>query len=868
MFMWVLPRSKKGPGGTRRPWLLKLRSSTTFIIGAVWMSTFTEFLLYAMIVPVMPTALVTRAGVEYTHREYWVSVLLMCEAGTSLILCPLFGYLVDRGRTRRLPFICALILLVGCMLILQLARSVAVFVVARLVQGITGALVVVASFALIGDAVPQYRLGQTIGYLGSAIASGFLLGPFLGGIVYNAGGYDSVFWFAYPIITIDMVMRLALVEKKVAAEWTGPNGDLESDLDAEQRNHAAVPCEPVAVPRKKGWVLLKMLKQRRVLISSGVLLVQGLLLSALDATLPIFVEATFGWNSLGMGLIFLPMAVPAFFEPLFGFITDRLGARFVSFCCFVALSPTLICLRFVEKNSTGQVALLVVLLFLTGIFTHACAPAMYVETQLALTAMEANNPGVLGPKGAVAQGFGLQTSDWALFMTMSLQLLRHAPKLATTSSRLSLQHSRASFSNFTHFKHTTTTMPPANKTWHIQQRAKTQATTQRYTCPAETTPHLATLLSFPSRRSLLPELHEKTSTEIINLAKTIATFEPVRLHVRPEDLLHAQSLLDAHQNPKPAYPITLIPAPTNHVWIRDTGPVYVRGTHDNTRYAIDFQFCEWGHKTGERIYGSSASPAAALALESTPAYADWPVMDEAAMAENTNFARAVLDLENEAVAAQLPDASPEPVTRVSTHIRLEGGGIEIDGEGTFMATESSIVGPARNPGLSRSEIEEELSRLLSVTKFIWFPGRVGLDVTDVHIDAEARFVRPGVVVVCRPHESAEKVHWEVYEEIREVLRDCVDARGRKVEVHDVVEPDPRFVKGDLPGEEAAPAASYVNFYFANGGLVMPAFGDAVADERAFELMKSLVPERVVKQVAVNALPRTGGVLHCVTQQVL
>jgi agmatine deiminase len=100
------------------------------------------------------------------------------------------------------------------------------------------------------------------------------------------------------------------------------------------------------------------------------------------------------------------------------------------------------------------------------------------------------------------------------------------------------------------------------------------------------------------------------------------------------------------------------------------------------------------------------------------------------------------------------------------------------------------------------------------------------------------------------------------------LRDCVDARGRKIEVHDVVEPDPQFVKGDLPGEEAAPAASYVNFYFANGGLVMPAFGDEAADQRAFELMKSLVPERVVKQVAVNALPRTGGVLHCVTQQVL
>lgn len=110
-----------------------------------------------------------------------------------------------------------------------------------------------------------------------------------------------------------------------------------------------------------------------------------------------------------MGLIFLPMAVPAFFEPLFGFITDRFGARFVAFGCFVLLTPSLICLRFVGKNSTEQIALLVCLLFLTGIFIHACAPAMYVETQQALTTMELKSPGILGPKGAVAQGFGLQS---------------------------------------------------------------------------------------------------------------------------------------------------------------------------------------------------------------------------------------------------------------------------------------------------------------------------------------------------------------------------------------------------------------------------------------------------------------------------
>ncbi|KAJ5963816.1 Peptidyl-arginine deiminase Porphyromonas-type [Penicillium vulpinum] len=413
-------------------------------------------------------------------------------------------------------------------------------------------------------------------------------------------------------------------------------------------------------------------------------------------------------------------------------------------------------------------------------------------------------------------------------------------------------------------------MPPTNKTWHIQHHALAHQPpdkTKQYICPSETRPHRATLLSFPSRCSTLPELHAQTRNEVISLAATIAAFEPVRLHARPEDIPQAQALLDKQATLLPPHHrvnITLIPAPTNHCWIRDTGPVYIRSTDtaDKSRYAIDFRFCEWGHKTTGRIYGPRVS-SALEALETSPQYAEWPVMDDEAMHENTDFARTVLDLENANA-----DTVMDVVMRVQTDIRLEGGGIEVDGEGTFMATESSIVGDARNPGVGKAEIEAELGRLLGVSTFIWFPGRVGYDVTDVHVDAEARFVRPGVVVVCRPHEKADKVHWEIYWEIRGVLEKSTDARGRRFEIHDVVEPDPSCVKGDVDGEEEAPAASYVNFYFVNGGLVMPAFGDAEADAKAFELLKSLVPEREVRQVEVNALPRTGGVLHCVTQQVV
>lgn len=417
-------------------------------------------------------------------------------------------------------------------------------------------------------------------------------------------------------------------------------------------------------------------------------------------------------------------------------------------------------------------------------------------------------------------------------------------------------------------------MPPTTNIHHHQQNTPPHTTSnsnKKYIYRAETTPHLATILSFPSRCSTFPSLYSRTCHEIIDLAGTIAHFEPVRLHVRPEDRARAQALVDQRMRDTTADErgrITLIPVATNHVWVRDTGPVYVRGAEDGLRYAVDFRFCEWGDKVGEQIYNRSADKAAACVIESVSECEsgagtgpDWPIMDENARRDNAAFAQRVLELEN----AMYPH---QPVTRVQSAVRLEGGGIEMDGEGTLMAAESSVLVSSRNAGLSRGEIETELRRLLGIQKFIWIPGREGLDITDCHIDAEARFIRPGVVVVCKPHRSCAQVYWDIYREAREILDHATDAQGRRLEVYDVEEPDPVLVKGDVAGEEAAPAASYVNFYFVNGGLVVPAFGDPETDQKAVELLKKLVPEREVKQVAVNALPRTGGVLHCTTQQVV
>lgn len=356
--------------------------------------------------------------------------------------------------------------------------------------------------------------------------------------------------------------------------------------------------------------------------------------------------------------------------------------------------------------------------------------------------------------------------------------------------------------------------------------------------PAETALHIATILGFPSKCSLPSSHHRVACGEIIELAAAVSHFEPVRLYTRPEDIPLAQSMLS--NTTRGPYEVDIIPFATNHLWVRDTGPVYVQGTtasSERQRVAIHFGFNEWGGK---------------VAAEG------WPQMTADQIEENHTFAKRVTD----------SDSDSSSLISITSKVCLEGGALVSDGDGTLIVSESSIIGDERNRGLLKEEIEDELRRLLGVEKIIWFPGFRDLDVTDVHADAEVQFVRPGVIVISRPHASAQKEWHEVYQQVMDVLRGELDARGRQFEVHAIDEPDTKLILNSASGHEEDPATNYVNFYYVNGGVILPKFGDQEMDRRAMETMQKLHPDRVVKQVHVNALPLTGGVIHCATQPVI
>ena len=328
-----------------------------------------------------------------------------------------------------------------------------------------------------------------------------------------------------------------------------------------------------------------------------------------------------------------------------------------------------------------------------------------------------------------------------------------------------------------------------------------------WTLPDEGEPHKRTWMAFGAHRDvwgkkLLPEVQRNLAL----IATSIARFEPVTMLVRDEDFGLAQSLVG------PA--ISLARCALDDLWIRDTGAVFVLDDKGR-KAAVDFNFNGWGEK---QVYGKDAK------------VANW-------MARHAS------------------------VPRLQTRLVLEGGGIEVDGEGTAIVTESCVLNDNRNPGISKQDCEAELKPLLGLNKIIWLPGVKGKDITDGHTDFYARFVRPGLVLAGYDPDPQSFDH-AVTQRHLEMLRAATDAKGKKLEV--LVLEAPSRVRPAFEGKDFA--AGYINFYLCNGAVITPEFGDAKADAAARRTLQQVFAGRQVIQLNIDGIAAGGGGIHCTTQQ--
>lgn len=253
--------------------------------------------------------------------------------------------------------------------------------------------------------------------------------------------------------------------------------------------------------------------------------------------------------------------------------------------------------------------------------------------------------------------------------------------------------------------------------------------------------------------------------------------------------------------------VACLPLAHDDSWMRDNGPTFVIDGKGGLA-GVDWRFNAWGDEY-DNYENDAAVAGAILAHLDVPAY--------------------------------------------TAPMVLEGGSIHVDGEGTLLTTEQCLLNPNRNPKLSQAQIEENLRAYLGVRRIIWLGRGLEDDETDGHVDNLACFVRPGVVLALSTDDPDDGNYTALQDNLARL-------RAADLEVIEVPQPAPRTGK-----DGRRLALSYINFYMANGGVVMPSFEDA-KDEEAFTTVSNCFPDRKVLQIPVLDIVCGGGGIHCITQQ--
>ncbi|KAI9791728.1 MAG: hypothetical protein M1816_003538 [Peltula sp. TS41687] len=409
-------------GTSKPPLLLKYRSAKWFVNLAI--------------VPVMPFALKARAGVKQGDVQHWVSVFLAVYGAALLVGSAIFGWIADNTKSRRSPFLFGLLALAGATVMLCLGKSVSVLLIGRMLQGFSAAIVWTVGLALLVDTVGHEHIGQAMGYVFLSLSLAFPLAPIMGGVVYDRSGYYAVYYMSFGLIAFDMLLRVLLIEKKVASRWLDTERPIEP-RPADSAVHDPEAIEPISegqgtkeqaiqeenvTQQSSKWSdrlppVLTLLKSRRLLSALWCCLVQSAIYAGLESVnvkvLPLFVNRTFGWTSTGGGLVFLADVAPSFLGPLVGWASDTYGPRYFATSGLVLGLPPLVCLRFVTENTIEHKVLLCALLAMIGLSLTLVISPVLAEITYVVEAKEKKHPGIFGSKGAYAQAYGLFNVSFA-----------------------------------------------------------------------------------------------------------------------------------------------------------------------------------------------------------------------------------------------------------------------------------------------------------------------------------------------------------------------------------------------------------------------------------------------------------------------
>ena len=345
--------------------------------------------------------------------------------------------------------------------------------------------------------------------------------------------------------------------------------------------------------------------------------------------------------------------------------------------------------------------------------------------------------------------------------------------------------------------------------------------------PAEWAPHAATWLAWPHNPNDWPGKFQPIAWVYAEIVRNLSQVEDVHLCVQDEAAGRRALGLLRRAGANLAR-VHLHAWPTNRIWTRDSGPIFVTrpdaGSENATVAVTNWKFNAWAK------------------------YSDWQLDD--ALPER---AAGLLRLPLWTPAMTLPDGTAHRVV-------LEGGSIDTNGEGVLLTTEECLLSPvqARNPELSREQLEQAFYDYLGIDQVLWLNRGTAGDDTHGHVDDVTRFVAEDVIVTVTEADASDANHQPLQENL-ERLRAARTSAGSTYTVAELPMPRPLYFDGQrLP-------ASYANFYVANQIVLVPTFNDP-NDRRALHILAELFPTREVIGIHSVDLIWGLGALHCMTQQ--
>lgn len=335
----------------------------------------------------------------------------------------------------------------------------------------------------------------------------------------------------------------------------------------------------------------------------------------------------------------------------------------------------------------------------------------------------------------------------------------------------------------------------------------------KYTMPDEKSEHEGTWLQWPHNFTYGEGYKEKVEPIWIEMASALSQGEKVHIVAYDESEKEKiyNILADKGVNMDK---IDFFIHPTDDVWARDNGPIFVYDNDKNLKI-MDWGFNGWGKKT--------------------PFEKD--ALLRGALSKDLGIER--IDL---------------------SAVVLEGGAFELDGNGTFLATRSAVTNKNRNPKLSEAEIEKYIKDNLVATNFIWLDGVPGLEITDFHIDGFAKFYDKSTIITLSENDL---IDWGLSEKDIKRLMDAKNATGEPYKYVYLPLSKNKVVLEE--GKDLGYKGSYANFYIGNKVVLVPNYNDP-NDKIANDIIQKLYPDRKVVGIDVRELYKNGGMIHCVTQQ--